>query len=113
MLSRYSLGGVFCRFGALRKPAVEYGVGAKLWSAWRARAVLPRRTRAVLARTAVPEEPEPCSPEEPCPKGKSRARAVLADDPEPCMPKQQSEEPVPCLARYPRVRALMGMRFIE
>ena len=83
--------------------------------------MLPRRTRAMLARTAVPEEPEPCSPEEPepcsleepCPKSKSRARAVLADDPEPCFPKQQSEEPVPYLARYPRVRALMGMRFTE
>ena len=60
-----------------------------------------------------PEEPEPCSPEEPCPKSKSRARAVLAEDPEPCLPKQQSEEPVPYLARYPRVHALMGMRFIE
>ena len=56
-----------------------------------------RKTRAVLA--------------EPCPKSKSRARAVLADDPEPFLPKQQSEEPVPCLAHYPRVRALMGMRF--
>ena len=57
----------------------------------------------MLARTAVPEEPEPCSPEEPCPKSKSRARAVLADDPELCLPKQQSEEPVPCFARYPHV----------
>ena len=71
--------------------------------------MFPRRTRAVLARTAVPEEPEPCSPEEPCPKSKSRARAMLADDPEPCLPKQQSKEPVACLARYPRVRALMRM----
>ena len=100
-----------CRFGALRKLAVDCGVGAKLWSAWRA--VLPRRTRAVLARTAMPEEPELCSPEQPCPKSKSRVRVVLADDPEPCLPKQQSEKPVPCLARYPRVCALMGMRFIE
>ena len=71
--------------------------------------MLPRRTRAVLARTAVLEELEPCSPEEPSPKSKSRARAMFTDDPEPCLPKQQSEDPVPCLARYPRVRALMGM----
>ena len=35
---------------------------------------------------AVPKEPEPCSPEEPCPKSKSRARAMLADEPEPCVP---------------------------
>ena len=59
------------------------------------------KSRARRAR-AVP-------PEEPFPKSKSRARAVLADDPELCLPKQQSEEPVPCLARYPHVRALMGL----
>ena len=75
--------------------------------------MLPRRTRAMLAQTALPEEPEPCSPEEPCPKSESKDRALLANDPELCFPKQQSEEPVPCLARYPRVRVLMGMRFIE
>ena len=68
-----------------------------------------------------PEEQEPCSPEEPesfsteepCPKSKSRARAVLTDDPEPCLHKLQSDEPVPHLAHYQHVCALIGMRFIE
>ena len=88
VLSRYSIGKVFCRFGALRKAGCRLWVGPKLWSAWRARAMLLRRIRAVLARRAVPEEPEPCSPKEPYPKSKSRARVVLADDPEPCLPEQ-------------------------